>query len=254
MTYVILAGSTLVWIPIWLYCFCDKPVDSCQVNAAELLHIQDNTIDLQPKSTPHKLWPILLGNRTLLANYWAFFVFGFYLFFFMTWLPEYLHQTYHFTIMKSAIFTFFPWLLAAILMGCVGYIADRIYQRTKNLRWSRTYPILISQILAELCIVAIIYTHRADIAMLFIALAIGFSMSANAAYYAVNIDIVKARAGTALGIMEAVLALAGFCAPTLTGYIVLYSGHFETIFWVLIGLGVCANITTILFHNRTKSV
>jgi hypothetical protein len=35
-----------------------------------------------------------LTNRTLLANTWAFFVFGYFLFFFMTWLPSYLERAY----------------------------------------------------------------------------------------------------------------------------------------------------------------
>ncbi|KTD57873.1 hypothetical protein Lsha_2151 [Legionella shakespearei DSM 23087] len=44
-------------------------------------------------------------------------------------------------------------------------------------------------------------------------------MSANASYYAVNIDIAKEWAGTSLGIMDALFAIAGFIAPTLTASI-----------------------------------
>ena len=47
----------------------------------------------QASRGPLKTWPTarslktLLTNRTLVANYWAFFVFGYFLFFFMSWLP-----------------------------------------------------------------------------------------------------------------------------------------------------------------------
>ena len=89
--------------------------------------------------------------------------------------------------------------------------------------------------------------------MIFISLAIGFAMSANAASYAVNVDIAKERAGTALGIMDAAFALAGFIAPIFTGYIVSWSGQFEFVFYVLIGLAASSAVTTWLFHNRESS-
>ena len=58
---------------------------------------------LAPAHAVLKSWPkarvlkVLLTNRTLLANTWAFFVFGYFLFFFMTWLPSYLEHAYAFT-------------------------------------------------------------------------------------------------------------------------------------------------------------
>jgi len=254
VTYFILAAIVLLWVPVWIIYFRDNPADSSHVNPQELAHIGD-TAPAQTKLTnPTNPWPILLGNRTLLANYWAFFVFGFYLFFFMTWLPEYLHKTYHLTLIKTGFYTFFPWLLAALLMWACGQIADRIFKRTQNMRWSRSYPIMISQLLAATSVLPIIFTHQIDIAMIFISLAVGFAMSANAAFYAVNIDVIKQRAGTALGIMELMFAFSGFLAPTLTGYIVSWSGHFEAVFWVLAGLGLSSTVTTWLFHNTAKPV
>jgi MFS transporter, ACS family, aldohexuronate transporter len=38
-------------------------------------------------------WRLLLTNRTLLANYWAFFVFGYFLFLFMGWLPNFSRRS-----------------------------------------------------------------------------------------------------------------------------------------------------------------
>jgi hypothetical protein len=53
-------------------------------------------------------WRLLLTNRTLLANYWAFFVFGYFLFFFMTWLPNYLAQTYNLNVKEVGLYTILP--------------------------------------------------------------------------------------------------------------------------------------------------
>ena len=252
VTYFILAGIVLLWVPVWVIYFRDNPADSSHVNPKELAHIRDKAQTQTQLKYPTNPWSILLRNKTLLANYWAFFVFGFYLFFFMTWLPEYLHKTYDLTMMKTGFYTFFPWLLGALLMWGCGHITDRIYMHTKNLRWSRSYPIIMSQLLAALCVLPIIFTRKIDTAMIFMSLAVGFTMSANPAFYAVNIDVIKERAGTALGIMELMFALSGFFAPTLTGYIVSWSGHFQAVFWVLAGLGLSSTVTTWLFHNTAK--
>ena len=60
----------------------------------------------------------LLSNRTLLANTWAFFVFGYFLFFFMTWLPSYLERKYGLNLGAVGLFTVLPWLAAAFCCGC----------------------------------------------------------------------------------------------------------------------------------------
>ena len=56
-------------------------------------------------------------------------------------------------------------------------------------------------------------TNDLTVAIAGITVAVAASMGANAAYYAVNVDIVPHRAATALGIMDFAFAVAGFLAP-----------------------------------------
>lgn len=248
-TYFILTGVALLWIPVWWLLFRDNPAESKQVNANELAYIQKQPLIQTQLTKRQNAWRILLLNKTLLANNWAFFVFGFYLFFFMTWLPTYLDTTYHIKLAKVGLYTVFPWLLAAIMMWAVGTLSDSIFNKTGSLRHSRSYPILFSQLFAALCVVPIVFIHSANLAMLFISLAVGFSMSANAAFFAVAVDIAKERSGTAIGIMDAMFALSGFFAPAMTGFIVSWSG-FSAVFWLLAILALSAATITAMFHNR----
>jgi sugar phosphate permease len=248
--YFALTAIAFLWLPVWILLFRDKPKDSAHVNAQELAYIEhDASIKTQLEHGKNP-WRVLLLNKTLLANNWSFFVFGFYLFFFMTWLPNYLSMTYHFNLKKIGIYTIFPWLLAAIMMWAMGIVCDRIFKKTKDLRLSRSYPILLSQLLSAACVIPIIFIKDIEFAIIFISLAVGFAMSANASFYAVNLDVAKARVGTALGIMDAIFALSGFCAPTITGLIVSYAGHFEAVFWLLAALGLSSTVVTFMFHNR----
>lgn len=247
--YYVLAIFAFIWIPLWLWFFHDKPEDSAYVNAEELAQIHADNPKTALKSKKIN-WSLLLTNRTLLANNWAFFVFGYYLFFFMTWLPTYLSKQYHLNVKQIGLYSVAPWLLAALMMWGVGVWADYLYKKTGSLRISRSYLILGSQLLAALCIIPIILTHDVFMAMLFISLAVGFVMSANASYYAVNIDIAKEWAGTSLGIMDALFAIAGFIAPTLTGFIISINGHFEAAFYLLIALALSSSLVTLIAHNR----
>ena len=248
--YYILAVISFIWIPVWLLLFNNKPDDSRFVNKAELDYINsDNTI-ISKLENSEKPWKVLLFNKTLLVNNFAFFVFGYYLFFFMTWMPSYLKKVYQLDLMQIGYYAMLPWIFAAILMWVVGTLSDFLYKKTKCLRISRTYPIFFSHLLAAISIIPIIFQPSLNVAMVFLSLAVAFAMSANAAYYAVNIDIAKERAGTSLGVMEVLLAISGFVSPYLTGVIISIMGQFSVAFVLLSILAFAASLLTILFHNK----
>ncbi|HEV2320851.1 MAG TPA: MFS transporter, partial [Gammaproteobacteria bacterium] len=186
--FLVLMLLGLVWLPLWWLLFRDFPEQSPHVDAAELAHIregaerrQDPVILRARRSHGMKLWRFLLSNPTLLANDWAFFVFGYYLFFFMTWLPSYFQQVYHLDLKQVGLFNVLPWLSAALLLWAFGYLSDWLLQRTGSLRIARSHPIWISQLLAALCILPVIYTHSFEVALGFITLAVALSMSTNSA-------------------------------------------------------------------------
>ena len=259
--FVVLMLLGVLWLPVWWHMFRDFPEHSPHVGAAELAHIRDGaTAKKQNAAERHAerrrvrgLWKFLFSNPTLLANNWAFFVFGYYLFFFMTWLPSYLQQVYHLDLKQVGLFSILPWLLAALLLWACGYLSDRLLRRTGSLRAARSHPIWISQLLSAFCILPLIFTHDFTTALVFISLAVALGMSANSAYYAVNVDVARERSGTALGVMDALFALAGYLAPTLTGELVAGSGSFTAPFWLMAALSLSSVLVVILFHHPDRS-
>lgn len=245
----------LVWIPLWLWFFKDNPKDSSWVSKEELALIEEQEKShLNEEDTQAISWKFLFSNPTLLANNWAFFVFGYYLFFFMTWLPSFLSDRYHIELKTIGLYSILPWLMAVVMMWGTGVLGDFLFCKTKSYRISRSYLIIGSQLLATICVIPICMQTDLTSTILFISLAVGFIMSANASYYAVNIDIAKGRVGTSLGIMDAVFAVAGVLAPVITGYLVDISGHFNAAFYLLIALGISSSIITLLFHNKSAKL
>ncbi|EQD45857.1 major facilitator superfamily MFS_1 [mine drainage metagenome] len=260
--FIVLMLASLLWLPLWWWLFRDFPEHSRHVNAAELAHIRDGAapeLD-HAASARHAarrktrgLWKFLLRNPTLLANDWAFFVFGYFLFFFMTWLPSYLQHAYGLKLGAVGWFSVLPWLTAALMLWGTGYLSDWLLRRTGSLRVARSHVIWVTQLLAGLCILPVIFVHDLGVALVFITLAVGLGMSSNACFYAVNVDVARARSGTALGVMDTFFALAGFIAPVLTGWLVGLTGHYQAAFALLALLALSSVLAVLLFHHPDQS-
>jgi ACS family hexuronate transporter-like MFS transporter len=259
LTFAALFVLSAAWVPLWYFLFRDEPAESRFVNAAELAHIRtnDQSVTAAPQAAL-KSWPKpgvlrkLLTNGTLLANYWAFFVFGYFLFFFMTWLPSYLERKYGLNLQTVGLFTVLPWLSAAILLWLFGRWSDHLLKTTGSLRVARSYLIAGSQFIAALAVIPVALTDDLTVAIAGITLAVAASMGANAAYYAVNVDIVPQRAATALGIMDFAFAIAGFLAPAITGWVLNLRGSFADGFLLMTALALSSVMVVLLFHHPDR--
>lgn len=257
LTFAALFVLSAAWVPLWYFLFRDDPADSRFVDASELAHIRTGDAGAAPPAAV-KSWPepgvlrSLLTNRTLLANYWAFFVFGYFLFFFMTWLPSYLERQYGLNLQAVGLFTVLPWLSAALLLWLCGRWSDHLLKTTGRLRVARSYLIAGSQLVAALAVVPVALTDNLAVAIAGITVAVAASMGANAAYYAVNVDIVPQRAATALGIMDFAFALSGFLAPAITGWVLDLRGSFVDGFLLMTGLALSSVLVVLLFHHPDR--
>jgi ACS family hexuronate transporter-like MFS transporter len=260
-TFGALFVLSAAWVPLWWLLFRDSPEQSRFVNRAELDRIRTGHASVgKPPPAVSRTWPEaavlgrLLTNPTLLANTWAFFVFGYFLFFFMTWLPSYLERKYGLNLGAVGLFTVLPWLAAAFLLWLFGRWSDALLARTGSLRIARSWLIAGTQLVAAIAIVPVALTDSLAVAIAGITVAVAASMGANAAYYAVNVDIVPERAATALGIMDFAFALAGFLAPAITGWVLSIRGSFEDGFLLMTVLALSSVIVVLLFHRPDRDV
>ena len=162
-SFAVLFALSVLWVPLWYFLFRDSPADSRFVNSAELAHITSSEpgAAARPAHAVLKSWSrahvlkALLTNRTLLANTWAFFVFGYFLFFFMTWLPRYLEHAYGLNLKTICLFTVLPWLAATVLLWAMGRWSDQLLKTTGRLRIARSYLIAGTQLVAALAVIPV---------------------------------------------------------------------------------------------------
>jgi MFS family permease len=259
LTFAALFILSIAWVPLWYFLFRDDPADSRFVNAAELTHIRtsDPSVSAAPQAVP-KSWPepgvlkALLTNRTLVANTWAYFVYGYFLFFFMTWLPSYLEQAYGLDLRTVGLFTVLPWLAAVVVTWLLGRWSDHLLKTTGRLRIARSHLIAGSQFVAALAVIPVALTNNLAVAIAGITVAVAASMGTAATYYAINVDIVPQRAATALGIMNFAFAIAGFLAPAITGGVLNLRGSFVDGFLLMTVLALASVLVVLLFHHPDR--
>lgn len=238
--FFILGGLGFIWALLWVCLFKDQPKDSKHVSKEELALIHsDHTLEMKTTKTS---WKFILSNRTLLINNYAFFAFGYLLFFAITWLPGYLEQTYHLHIKTVGWFLIAPWLTAAILILLGGIISDWLWQKTKSIRHSRSQIIWVCQLLSVICFIPLLFTHSIMITAISITLGVGFGLMPNAAFYAINADLAYDKAATSLGVMDAAFAFAGILAPSLTGWLAHLTGNFTAAISLMMGLTLSSAI------------
>jgi len=142
-----------------------------------------------------------------------------------------------------------PWLAAAIVLGLMGRWSDQLLKTTGRLRIARSWLIAGTQLIAALAVIPVALTHDLTVAVAGITVAVAASMGANAAYYAINVDIVPSRAATALGIMDFAFAVSGFLAPVVTGWVFDLRGSFDDAFLLMTALALSSVVVVLALHR-----
>ena len=218
------AGLVLGILFVIFYRQPEKETESRKQNSAPLLPLK--TVFLNP---------------TLLATAWSFFAFGWVLFFGLTWLPGYLEQTWNMELNSVGYYSTLPWALAFILMPIFGALSDMLMQKTHSTRIARVHVIWVCQLLAVLFFIPVIFVTDITVAVIFISLAIGFSMAPNSPYYSICADLFPAQTGIATGMIVTFFSTSGVICPWVTGWLAGGQGGFATAFTalcVVVGSGV----------------
>ena len=262
--FFVLGSLGIVWAVIWYYAFRDYPENSKFVSPKELALIREGQPSDAGKScaeirrhhldTGTTTWKFILFNPSLLANNYAFFAFGYLLFFAVNWLPGYLEQTYHVELKHVGWFVTAIWLPATILLPAAGFLSDYLWKKTGSMRIARSHQIWICQLLCAICFFAVTQVHSLPIATALISAGLGIGLAPNAAFYALNSDLAKDRAATSLGLMDSFFAAAGIMALALTGILSDKSGNFNLPIMLLVGFTLTSVVGILLFQHPDRDL
>jgi len=239
----------MIWAVVWYMFFTDKPQDCKYVSEAERKLI-GGAKGTQGKSPID--WRFLLTHPALMANNAAYFAFGYMLFFATLWLPGYFLSQHGLNLKSVGWYLTIPWLIGALFLKAGGIISDSLYKKTGSSRIARSHVIWSSQLLAAICFVLLGFTSSLSGSLILLSLGLGFGLMPQPAFFSVNIDVAKERAGSSQGITSSCLSLAGIIAPVLTGWLIDLTGSYQGAFLLLGGITGLSVISVILFHHPDR--
>lgn len=252
--FVSLGSVTLIWALCWYWQYRDSPADSAHITKSELAYIRKNQHAEANTPLPKFEWRSVLTNPTLMTNNYAFFCFGYLLFFGSAWLPGYLIQTYHIPLDQAGYLLSIPWFTATVLLLIGGHLSDWLLVKTQSYRIARSHLIWICQLLSVVGFLPVIFGHSLGLSILGLSLGIGFGMMPNSIIYAVNADLNPARAGSNLGIMNMGFAASGILSPYLTGFLSFITGSFSIAIMLMMVLTLSSVLAVILFHRPDRYI
>ncbi len=250
--FFIISSSGILWAFAWYYFFRDRPEESHRVGEEERKLIATPSLLAAEQKKGTMDWRFVLFHPALIANNIAYFAFGYMLFFATLWLPGYFLSQHSLNLKSVGWYLTIPWLVGAIFLKAGGIISDYLYRKTGSSRLARSHLIWSSQLLAAICFVILSYTNTLGLSILFLSLGLGFGLMPQPAFFSINIDVAKERAGTAQGITSSCLSLGGIIAPLATGWLIDLTGNYQGAFLLLAGLTGLSVLTVIFFHHPDR--
>jgi len=217
-SFVALGFVSLVWVLVWGVYFRDDPRHHSAVTPEEvatLPNFKGGLAHLRANPTP---WKAL--TLRMLPVIVVYFCYGWTLWLYLTWMPQFLLRSFGLNLKKSALFSMGVFFAGVVGDTLGGLISDAILKRTKNVVRARSHLVFVS-LVGSLCfLVPVLFVH--DIyavavclsgAFLFLELTIG-------PIWAIPMDIAPSYSGTASGLMNSGSALAAIVSPLVFGIII----------------------------------
>jgi ACS family D-galactonate transporter-like MFS transporter len=185
----------------------------------------------------------LLRNRKVWGLTIGFAAYGYSFYLFLTWLPNYLVETMHMSILKSAGFAAIPWICATIADLVVGgWLIDHLIQRGNDETIVRKTVLVVGMLLG-LAVFGATLTTDPTWAVVWISIALsGLAAAAPVGWSIPSLIAPKGGTGTIGGIMNFLNNMMGVVAPVTTGYVVGATHSFTGAFLIagivlIVGIG-----------------
>jgi MFS family permease len=242
-----------IWCVAWRYWFRDLPEESPAVNQAELKLIREGRDARELEQTRHIPWKMVFTSANLAFVCLMYFAYSYGLFFYITWLPTYLHEARGFSLNSTKWLAAAPWAVSAVAFWVGGWATDWLALRTGNLKLARCGVGAFGYATSAVTIFAVARADSNRTIAILLPLALAFQTITISAAWAVCLDIGRKYAGIVSGCMNTVGNIGGAIAPLVVGYAVKHWGSWTLPFYVMAGV-FCFGVVMWLLVDPRKSV
>jgi sugar phosphate permease len=218
----------IVWAVWWYLAYRNLPEEHGLVNRAELARIRgvgadgeinEAHIERKAASVP---WGTLIRSPNMWAIMCAYFTYVYCLYIFLTWLPSYLVDARHFTLLKVGIFASLP-LFAGVIGDTAGGLAtDWLLKKTGNTKLARRSVAIVGLLGCAIFIVPAALTDDAYVAVYCLTAAMFFLECTIGPAWSVPMDTGGKYSGTVSGMMNMAGNFGGAMSPLVFGVLAQY--------------------------------
>ncbi len=241
--FIITGIGSLIWALIWAWYFRDDPRDHPRITDTECDQLAAYSGSKERTPAP---WGQLFARMSPVTA--VYFCYGWVLWLFLSWLPQYFLHNYHLQLGKSALFAsgvFFAGVLGDWLGGSV---TDAILRKSGNVRTARNVMVGVCMLLTLISLAPIMLMSNISLTLAAICLSAGFFFNEMTIgpMWAVPMDIAPKHSGIASGIMNCGSAGAAIVSPVIGGWLIDKTGDWNLPFIVsmaLMAIGIVLSFT-----------
>jgi len=240
----------LVWSGVWYLLVTNNPEDHPRVSPEELDYIlQGQRSTPQAQTIP---WNLFFRERAFWALLCAHFCTNWTWYTFLTWLPTYLVQVRGFSLTEMGIYATFPYIAMMGIGNGVAWVADDMIRRGVSVTTVRKLSQTLAFGGAMLFLVLLTQTTSPWFTVLYITLGLGFLACFASGMGTNHLDIGPKYAGVLIGLTNTAATVPGILAPVITGFIVKFTGDWNMVFYIAIGVMLVGMVVWNLFATGKK--
>jgi MFS transporter, ACS family, D-galactonate transporter len=213
-TFMIVGFAAFVWLLPWLLATPPQMRDTPRPRPARPTWAQIGS---------------LLWNRGFLGVLMGFFCFDYFWYLLITWLPSYLVNVRHLTILKAGIYASVPFLVFGVCQPVGGWMADHMIRNGSDPGRTRKGIISVA-FLSGLLIIPAAQATSVNTALLLLTASCLVGLSTANQLVLLQACAPPEQVGLAVGIYNFVGNIAGVLAPIITGFVIKVSGSYTPAF------------------------
>lgn len=233
LSFVLTGLLGFLWVFLWLT-FFRIPSRCSWLQKEERDYIAAHTDSRADATNPPKGTLFrLAGRKTMWGLFFTQGCCAYTMLLFLFWLPSYLMQVRHMSIVRAGWFTSVPYILAVPFGLLVGKLSDRLLAPAAVKQGGRRTLLIIFILLSGVVLSTNMVANQVALLCL-ISLSLACISSALSLNIALTSDLVwnPEMVGTAVGILILGGNIFGSLVPIVTGYIVKWTGSFDLAFYL----------------------
>jgi MFS family permease len=236
-SFYVCAAISFAWVALWWLTFTEFPADHPRCTPEELASLPPpSATKAAAKRAP---WAALFKRMAPVTI--VYFCYGWNLWLFLSWIPQYFLHSYNLDLKQSALFSSGVFFAGVVGDTLGGVVTDKLLRRSGNLRLARSWMVSICLALTALSLIPLMYVHNLNTSAVCLSAGFFFAELTIGPMWAVPMDIAPTYSGTASGMMNTGSALAAIVSPVVSGYLIDEFGSWELPFvcdMILMAIGL----------------